>query len=157
MAIFVMEGGKFAETNKGALARAARDHGDAIAFTKHPHHEDVLLNSKFVGRLFESHEQAIAYLAMQLRLAGKKYTKGRMPARLAKSNPAGVSKENVQWDRIGNRGVVDRGGYYTTADGALILWSSGDATRAQQWLRQQAKGKTPKPAKKNPAQKKLTK
>lgn len=93
MAILLSNSGKTVETNKATLQRLARENGDAITFTKRPHFEDVLLNHRPVGRLFESHEKTIAYLASIARTAGAPHS-GRAARgirrlnRTARKNPA---------------------------------------------------------------------
>lgn len=91
MAILLLNSGKTGETNKATLKRLARDKGDTIAFTKRPHFEDVLLNNKAIGRLFDSHEKAIAYLSSTARTAPRhiagKAVRSRSKVRAAKRNP----------------------------------------------------------------------
>jgi len=156
MAILVMANGKFAETNKGALQRAARDKGDVIAFTQRPHFEDVLLNHNPVGKLFESHEQAIAYLASQLRLQGVKPKRKTLatrsnPARqtiITKGNRAVVINE--QDGRFWANVYVNARNGIKDADITAIRWAGNSMASAKSWAEKQL-GAT---AKANPAQKK---
>jgi len=80
--------GRTVETNKATLQRLARDKGDRVTFNAQKGFEDVLLNGKAIGRLFDSHEKAIQYLANLDRLAGglrSARTKGK--PRTARRNP----------------------------------------------------------------------
>lgn len=137
--------GKTVETNRDTLARLARDKGHTIAFPKHPHYTEVLLNSRPIGKLFDSHEKAIAYLSSLVRTApghiAGKAARGVRRLSATKKNPG-----SVDWRAIGKAGVVDKGKFFATKDGRLITWGSRDAGAAQRTLKAAAK-KNPGPMK----------
>lgn len=136
MAILLLNSGKTGETNRATLQRLANDRGDKIAFQQAPHFTHVMLNSKVVGKLFDSHEKAIAYLSSIKRTAPAEHadraSKSLKRLGAAKRNP-GATYFVVEDDNFGDDWRV----FYTLAEAqAFVTKAAGeieyDGTPAQQ-------------------------